>query len=306
MLKFVRTFASFNRVRSLAAVDKVTRKINCAQMITRTGTQRLTFHSCYILHSNLKSIPPTRTEQKSIPCNIIKKNYKLIAPDENCEHVRTYHTNDSITIFNFTDGKLELIDSWHRSNKKETTPNEKSTHTRLYSGANDTKLFLTFSDEKMNGQFESEHSNGLPKEIGACVNGVPHGDYKEWNDKGILIMACTFVNGNLEGESKYWNDFGVLHTKCTHSNGILNGDFETWYSTGIQRKACCFANGLVDGRYTIWDPTGKLVIQCYFSNGVLIKECMVWNVSKNEYVIRPASEFDWWFDQNFNIVLQEK
>lgn len=245
--------------------------------------------------------------------------------NEKIEHVRIYGSGNNITILTCADNKFEPIKSWHakgyKNNEKSISiPDKNLEHLRIYRGLDDTKICLPYVNEKLNGSFETWHSNGLNKELGTYVDGVLNGEYKKWNDQGILIDSynfhngefngpykiyydsgipqreTTYVNDKLDGIDRHWHPNGTLKLECTHKNAILNGEYQTWHFNGIPHSKFCLVNGTINGNYKHWDFYGNERTVCNFVNGIVDGEITYWDVIAQNYAVADASNSDYYVD----------
>lgn len=230
-------------------------------------------------------VPKIISEQRSNCCSIIEKIYMGNLPDEKSEHIKFYCDNKNTIIL--------------RHNNNVIVLNKKNKHMRIYRDANGNDEFcLTFVNEILHGAFRSWYPDGVLKEVGACKDGILNGEYKKYNERGLLVKLYTFENGII-GEFKEWNDDGSLHTsglmtdynsgmieewnngkriKQTNiRNGKRNGLFRLWHDNGTLKREYSYANNKFDKLYRSWHPNGVLKFECRYENAKLNGEYKKWD-----------------------------
>lgn len=132
---------------------------------------------------------------------------------------------------------------------------------------------LIFKNEKgfYNGHLYSgiifaNHPNGKRKYQSTFNEGVDNGEFKEWNEDGILIKISHYKQGKLHGKfNRYYSD-GQKHFEVTYNNGEPNGEALEWYSNGQLKLRRIYENGVQNGSYTFWNSTGVKVLDGQMQN----------------------------------------
>ncbi len=89
-----------------------------------------------------------------------------------------------------------------------------------------------------NGEIETEYFE---------INGIKHGEYKEYYKDGQIKQISQYIDNKKQGLEKNYYVDGKLHYTCEYLNDKLHG-MEKWYSCTTQ-KICylrIFENGEVD------------------------------------------------------------
>ena len=115
-------------------------------------------------------------------------------------------------------------------------------------------------------------------------NGVKTGEYKRWNDKGVLMKHCHYKNDSIDGECKRWYNDGQLFNLCFYKNDELDGEYKWWHANGQLFLHCFYKNGNVNGEYKRWHNDGILGEHSHYKNDKLDGEYKSWYA--NGQVIR--------------------
>ena len=131
----------------------------------------------------------------------------------------------------------------------------------------------TFKNGKLHGLYRSYHNNAQLHLYQYYRYGELDGIYKEYSDKGVLLLECRFKEGKLHGEYEMYYDDGTLHKKqhydmgdlhgCAiefHKNGHLDlfsnyrhgkyhGNVISFYKSGLARNSAEYADGILHGNY---------------------------------------------------------
>ena len=101
------------------------------------------------------------------------------------------------------------------------------------------------------------------------VNGVLHGEYKDYYDNGQLWEHSHYKNGVQHGECKLYHDNGQLRVYEHYENGELHGEYKEWYDNGQLKVEENFVSGQLHGKYLSYDESGKLIHKYYYTKGIL-------------------------------------
>lgn len=159
-----------------------------------------------------------------------------------------------------------------------------------------------FIDGKRIGIHRSYFKNGLTAWEGEYSNGLAHGYWKCFDEKGEIKYETNFVKGT--GMDITINDRGDTLYIGKYENGKLNGDLKRYYDngelmytklfkngTGVdkryhQNKNLAFERPLIDGKengtYKEYYENGKLRRTIEFKNGIPDGEIIYWDEFGNE------------------------
>ena len=85
-------------------------------------------------------------------------------------------------------------------------------------------------------------ANKQLKEYLYNLNGLPNGDYKTFNDSGLLESEAGYVNGKISGTKKYYYKYGALKKIESYWDGKIDGSVKTYYETeNFKKKNIMFA-----------------------------------------------------------------
>lgn len=87
-------------------------------------------------------------------------------------------------------------------------------------------------DKIWDGRKTERYDNGKKKERRIYKDGLPHGKWKKWSDKGQLIGTKEYADGKLNGWVYSWSHSGVLLEKCHYQNDKKNGKCYNYHYTG--------------------------------------------------------------------------
>ena len=247
-----------------------------------------------------------------LPDSVFKAYYKNGNLAESGEYSGLPKTflNDSA---NFMDWKIKLAE--FESNKigewnyfyKNGTPFQTTNHK-----INDTTEYIieyiTKNGEKLitngNGVIETQYQSGKPKVRKSFKEGVPNGEYKEWNANGTIRITGFYLNGLKNGQWKerYFvtdQDFQLYEYKNGKKNGefieyladgtkVINGNYlngnkeglwEYYFENGELDMTGDFKNNLQHGHWQFWYPNGQLYYDGDFELG---KKQGLWSFNYND------------------------
>ena len=109
-----------------------------------------------------------------------------------------------------------------------------------------------------------EHPEGMPLrgqlEIQITdVDGIKHGECKQWNENGKLYSQTTYVDGKEHGEYKEWRDNGQLWIQITFVDGKEHGEYKEWHENGQVMLETTYVDGKIHGQYKEWNDNGDLL-----------------------------------------------
>lgn len=101
------------------------------------------------------------------------------------------------------------------------------------------------------------------------VNGVKHGQHKEFYISGNKLIVCDFVNGFVHGLYQSFYEDGTPHEIINHAKGAYHGEFIDYYDNGEIYIICNFVEGVAHGEHkSFWSDGGINTIRNYV-NGEL-------------------------------------
>ena len=89
--------------------------------------------------------------------------------------------------------------------------------------------------------------------------------YSDWKCKQSWFVL---PNGLIHGEFKEWSNKGKLIEQCWFQNGLLEGLYFSWYKNGQMKKMCVYINGKKEGRVKRWNKNGQPEYEYYYEGGV--------------------------------------
>lgn len=104
-----------------------------------------------------------------------------------------------------------------------------------------------YLENKMNGIWQSWHSNGQKRDSGMVVNNQLMGLWKEWYANGMLKYDYTYGN----------RPNNVLAGLSTSSFGYKDGSFTSWYDNGIMESTGVYKDDRMEGEWKFFHPNGQ-------------------------------------------------
>ena len=104
------------------------------------------------------------------------------------------------------------------------------------------KLKMYILNGKLDGNVEYFFKDGSKKEIRAYDNGLMHGTWITWSEKGIKIAEANY------------------------KNNVKDGKWYVWDENDVKRYEMEYEEGKKVGVWFIWDENGKLVNEKDFNS----------------------------------------
>lgn len=99
-----------------------------------------------------------------------------------------------------------------------------------------------FSGKLLNGAYSDFYKNKQLKEHGVFIKGLKAGNWRSWDDKGVLREDSGWKNGTLHGRSYKYNTSGKLTEQVNYRQGTLGGK-RVIYGTGDSVSVSYFRKG---------------------------------------------------------------
>lgn len=93
------------------------------------------------------------------------------------------------------------------------------------------------------GVFRDYYANGQLWMEFFHINGQIHGEYKEYNELGMLEKICNYINGKIEGEYLEYYSNGSIMKKFYYLNNNLHGICKVYYRDGFVKSSEKYVNG---------------------------------------------------------------
>ena len=158
----------------------------------------------------------------------------------------------------------------------------------------DDVIFLNDKKTPFTGSSYCEYTEGVIKSKGDYKDGLKHGLFNYWTDRGSLGMQVNYENSFLNGELTIWYDpssakgirlDGQKRKVEQYKVGVKDGDFFWWHENGNRSHEQKYKNGKKNGKWTRYYETGNILMEEHFSedlkdgrarrwyeNGLLLKE----------------------------------
>ena len=112
---------------------------------------------------------------------------------------------------------------------------------------------------------------------GNYIDNEEDGEWKQWNQHGLLIKQYNKSKGVFNVKNNTWYYNGQLQVECTYKNGLEDGVKTTWYKNGKVESECVFNCGISHGEWKNYDDNGNIYMLQTFDNGHRTGPCKIWN-----------------------------
>jgi len=116
------------------------------------------------------------------------------------------------------------------------------------------------------------HSNGQIKAKGRVVNGKANGNWKFYDENGVLLRESYWVNDELNGEYKEYHSNGQINSTGRLESGKANGKWKYFNENGTLIQESYWENDLRSGKTKYYYDNGNLKENTLWENGVLTGE----------------------------------
>jgi antitoxin component YwqK of YwqJK toxin-antitoxin module len=129
----------------------------------------------------------------------------------------------------------------------------------------------------LHGQYKVYDDKGVLRRECNYEQNVLHGNYYEYYSDPIfypdkyIYKKCKYERGERHGLSVCQNDFDNVRYFEEYRNGLLHGKQIAFYPNGQRQSEYNYAGGTLHGRYIYWDgTTGKRTIEGLYIKGVVV------------------------------------
>jgi antitoxin component YwqK of YwqJK toxin-antitoxin module len=131
--------------------------------------------------------------------------------------------------------------------------------------------------DNFQGEYKEWNDNGLLIRQFFILNGMKHGEYKLWNYDGILAVHTYYNYDMIHSEYKEWYDDGQLYIHTTYKEGMRNGEYREWFDNGQLKIHTYYKDDRIHGEYKEWHNNGQLKIHTYYIDNKIHGEYKSWN-----------------------------
>jgi antitoxin component YwqK of YwqJK toxin-antitoxin module len=136
-----------------------------------------------------------------------------------------------------------------------------------------------FTNNKLNGIWQTWYSNSQPKDSGVIANNCFSGIWKHWYSNGMLQRFETF-SGGQSSETITAHDNSNLYTanksllEGPTTIAVHEGKSEGWYANGIKESETQFVKDTLNGQCVFYRENGVLSSKEKYAGGKLVDlEC---------------------------------
>jgi antitoxin component YwqK of YwqJK toxin-antitoxin module len=105
-----------------------------------------------------------------------------------------------------------------------------------YGGTHLPKVKLTFKNGILQGPVVCYYENSKIKRKGEYLNGLFHGKWESWDEKGNKILEANYENDSLNGAFTSWYPGGKILEKGKYSRNRKTGDWTMYNQDGSLLK----------------------------------------------------------------------
>jgi TonB family protein len=117
-----------------------------------------------------------------------------------------------------------------------------------------------YAENRMNGIWQTWHSNGVKKDSGMMKNDRLTGQWKEWYSSGKLMYECEYQESPLN----------IVSPLPGAYFGISHGSFTSWYENGNRESAGHYQNDMMTGEWKWFHANGQPSTIEQYENGKII------------------------------------
>ena len=110
-------------------------------------------------------------------------------------------------------------------------------------------------------------TNGQHSLRGRIKNGLPVGEWLEWDVNGQIRSKKNFLNGSLNGPFTNWGRNGQINTKGFFKDGRRHGVFIEYYESGKILSEGKYIKDYRAGEWKFWYESGQLKSKGFFKEG---------------------------------------
>lgn len=120
--------------------------------------------------------------------------------------------------------------------------------------------------------------DGQKNAEGREVNKQREGEWKFYQEKGLLLSTETYSNGKLTGVRKVFYPNKVVAEETTYANGIKEGAYKKYTEKGTLLEETVYKNDVLHGKAAYRTTTNQPASEGMYKNG---KKHGVWKFYKN-------------------------
>lgn len=103
---------------------------------------------------------------------------------------------------------------------------------------------------------------------GRFIRKRKEGNWKLWNEAGVLLSDENYQDSLLHGTCKYFYPSGKILKTENYKGGLKNGPFTEYYDNGRKHSEGAYLMDEKDGAYKIWFESGKLDCEGKYLKGL--------------------------------------
>jgi antitoxin component YwqK of YwqJK toxin-antitoxin module len=211
----------------------------------------------------------------------------LFIPLVLCGQVKVDKKNLSKLQYEFWDKNKTVVKgvgSFYKDKVNRTT--KKHGTWRYYTKDGKLEEEINYFTDSLHGRYVSFWNGKIPKQESYFYLGIPDSSYKNWNEKGVLVLDgyydygrkadiwySYYDNGKPMAEEKFIAGIGLLENywldDSLHSQTIKKGVGSTkiFFKSGKLKEIFTVEKGLKNGAFKEYSARGALLTDGFFKNG---------------------------------------
>lgn len=122
------------------------------------------------------------------------------------------------------------------------------------------------ADNLYEGKVISYHSNGEVSKEANYVNGDLKGEFKEYNERSVLILQANYEANLLDGPAMVYYSHGAKMRSFTFEDGVPIDTVYNFYANGQMESKIPKQNGVDQGQGIFYHENGALMSKITFKN----------------------------------------
>jgi hypothetical protein len=123
--------------------------------------------------------------------------------------------------------------------------------------------------KKKNGRVKLKHPNGVVMAKGKVRNHKRQGEWKFWDDKGVLAETVEFTKDTMNGVYTRYAADGKVFESGRYHMGKKDGEWNLFFSDGTKALSAKFKDGEMDGEQLSWYNNGKIRERDLYVNNII-------------------------------------
>lgn len=124
--------------------------------------------------------------------------------------------------------------------------------------SNKEGVYVDEKGHKYSGLYISYYEDDVKKAIYTIKNGVENGSVEFYYPTTEIMEQGNFKDGLKHGKWVRWSEKGNKLAEANYNKGKKDGAWLIWDERGIKRYEMYYTNGLKTGTWMMWDEKGQI------------------------------------------------